>query len=72
MEKIMDSQKTKISKERSSQMQEYNKENRDKLTLSFPKGKKEEYREYAKHKGMSLSALIVSLIETDMQKNCWK
>lgn len=62
----MNTKTTKISKERSTQMQEYNRENRDKLTLSFPKGKKEEYRDYAKSKGMSLTELIVSLVEKDM------
>ena len=62
----MDSKASKISKERSTQMQEYNRENRDKLTLSLPKGTKEVYRDYAKSKGMSLTELIVSLIEKDM------
>lgn len=65
----MNTKTTKISKERSTQMQEYNRENRDKLTLSFPKGKKEEYRDYAKSKGMSLTELFVSLVEKDMESS---
>lgn len=43
----------------------YNKEKRDSLTLSLPKGKKEEYRAKAESKGLSLTAYIVSLIEND-------
>ena len=40
----------------------YMKENRDKLTLNLPKGKKDEYKEYAQSKGMSL-------IDADMKKS---
>ena len=47
----------------------YMKERRDKLTLNLPKGKKEEYKEYAQSKGLSLTELIMSLIDADMQKN---
>jgi hypothetical protein len=48
------------------------KENRDKLTLNLPKGKKDEYKEYAQSKGMSLTELIMSLIDADMQKSSLK
>lgn len=47
----------------------YLKESRDKLTLNLPKGKKDEYKNYAQSKGMSLTELIMSLIEADMQGN---
>ena len=47
----------------------YLKESRDKLTLNLPKGKKEEYKNYAASKGVSLTELISSLIEADMTKN---
>ena len=47
----------------------YMKENRDKLTLNLPKGKKDEYKEYAQSKGMSLTELIMSLIDADMKKS---
>lgn len=47
----------------------YMKENRDKLTLNLPKGAKEKYREYAQSKGMSLTELIVQLLEEDMKKS---
>ena len=50
----------------------YMKESRDKLTLNLPKGKKDEYKEYAQSKGMSLTELIMSLIDADMQKNADK
>ena len=43
----------------------YLKESRDKLTLNLPKGKKEEYKAKAESKGLSLTAYIVSLIESD-------
>lgn len=47
----------------------YMKENRDKLTLNLPKGAKGKYREYAQSKGMSLTELIIQLLEEDMQKS---
>lgn len=47
----------------------YMKENRDKLTLNLPKGAKEKYKEYAQSKGMSLTELIVLLLEEDIKKS---
>lgn len=47
----------------------YMKGNRDKLTLNLPKGAKDKYREYAQSKGMSLTELIVQLLEEDMQRS---
>lgn len=44
----------------------YLKEKRDKLGLNLPKGKKEEYKAFAESKGMSLTELIVKLIEREM------
>jgi c-di-GMP-related signal transduction protein len=44
------------------------KENRDKLTLTIPKGDKNRYKEHAENKGMSLTALIVQLLEEDIKK----
>lgn len=54
------------SKERTMK---YMKEKRDKLTLNLPLGDKERYRKYAESKGLSLTALIVQLIEKDMTEN---
>lgn len=51
------------SKERTMK---YMREKRDKLTLDMPKGKKEQYKKYAENKGKSLTALIMELLETDM------
>lgn len=44
----------------------YMKEKRDKLTLDMPKGKKEYYKKYAESKGKSLTALIMELLDKDM------
>ncbi|MDE5584503.1 MAG: hypothetical protein K2J08_12465, partial [Ruminococcus sp.] len=44
----------------------YMKSKRDKLTLDMPKGKKECYKSYAESKGKSLTALIMELLEADM------
>lgn len=45
----------------------YMKEKRENLNLNFPKGKKAELKAYAKFKGMSLTELIIQLIEEDMK-----
>ena len=50
----------------------YMKGSRDKLNINLPKGKKDEYKEYAQSKGMSLTELIMSLIEADMKNSSKK
>lgn len=45
----------------------YMKEKRDKLTLNLPAGDKERYKTHADSKGMSLTALIVELLERDIK-----
>ena len=45
----------------------YMKEKRDKLTLNLPLGDKERYKQHAKEKNISLTALIVELIENDIK-----
>ena len=47
----------------------YMNESRDKLTLNLPKGDKDRYKAYAESRGKSLTALIVELIEADMENN---
>ena len=47
----------------------YMKDSRDKLTLNLPKGTKDEYKLYARFKEMSLTELIMNLIENDMLQN---
>ncbi|MDE6501514.1 MAG: antitoxin [Ruminococcus sp.] len=51
------------SKERTMK---YMKEKRDKLTLDMPKGKKEVYKKYAESKGKSLTALIMEMLDNEM------
>ena len=46
----------------------YNKEKRDNLNINLPKGKKDEYKAFAESRGMSLTALIVKLIEDEMKR----
>lgn len=41
----------------------YNAKNYDRVTLSVPKGKKEEYKEAAMAEGKSLNAFIVECVE---------
>lgn len=54
------------SKERTMR---YMKEKRDKLTLNLPAGDKERYKAHAeKKRGISLTKLIVKLIEEDITR----
>ena len=47
----------------------YIKEKREKIGLNLPLGSKERYKTYAASKGMSLTSLIVDLLEKDIEKN---
>ena len=47
----------------------YIKEKRDNLNLNLPKGDKERYKAHAERKGMSLTALIVELLERDIKES---
>ena len=47
----------------------YMKEKRDKLTLNLPLGDKERYKEHAQKRGKSLTALIVELLERDIEEH---
>lgn len=40
----------------------------DDIKVRVPKGKREEYKQYAESKGKSLNALIIELIERDMKQ----
>lgn len=46
----------------------YMNEKRDKLTLNLPKGDKDRYKKHAESRGVSLTNLIVNLIEEDIKK----
>lgn len=45
----------------------YMNEKRDKLTLNLPKGDKNRFKAHAESKGMSLTQLIVELLENDIK-----
>ena len=47
---------------------EYRKQSYDLFQLVLPKGKREEYKDYAKSKGKSLSAYINDLVIADIEK----
>lgn len=55
------------AKERSNR---YRAEKRDKLTLDLPKGAKDKYKTHALSRGKrSLTALIIELLEADIEQN---
>ncbi|WP_418853920.1 Arc family DNA-binding protein [Ruminococcus sp.] len=41
----------------------------DQVSLRMPKGKREEYKAHAERQGKSLNALIIELLEKDMQEH---
>jgi len=42
---------------------QFNEDNYDRIYVSAPKGKKEEYKQLAENNDMSLNALIIELLE---------
>lgn len=46
----------------------YMKNNLDDIKVRVPKGKREVYKAHAERKGKSLNALIIELLEKDMQE----
>ena len=55
-----------MKKQQMEYQNSYIKEKYDRITMAFKKGSKEKYREYAESKGKSLNALIIELLENDM------
>lgn len=47
----------------------YMKNKLDDIKVRVPKGKREVYKAYAESKGKSLNALIIELLEKDMQED---
>ena len=47
---------------------QFNKDNYDRIYVSAPKGKKEEYKALADSNGMSLNAYIVQLLDEQFAK----
>lgn len=54
------------SKERTMR---YMKEKRDRIVVGVPKGDKEKYTAHAQQRGLSLNALIVQLLENDINQS---
>ena len=46
----------------------YRKKAIERIAVDVPKGKKDEYKAFAESRGLSLTALIVQLIEREMGK----
>ena len=46
----------------------YRKKAIERIAVDVPKGKKDEYKAFAESRGMSLTALIVKLIEDEMKR----
>lgn len=57
-----------VSKAQQKAVNKYVKQNYDRVNVTMPKGKKDEYKLHAQSKGMSLNAYIISLIEADIKK----
>ena len=47
----------------------YIKNNYDRVNLTIPKGKKDEYRKIAKSKGISLNQFIIDCIEANISED---
>ena len=47
----------------------YMKEKRENLNINLPLGSKDKYKAYAQKQGKSLTALIIDLLEKDIEKN---
>ena len=47
---------------------QYIAERYDRLSIALPKGKREQYGSMAKRRGQSLTGLIVSLLEAELEK----
>jgi hypothetical protein len=50
-------------KERYDYLNEYQKKHYDRLIIVTKKGNKDKYKKYAEEKGMSLSGVVVGLLE---------
>ena len=57
-----------VSKAQQKAVNKYVKQNYDRVNVTMPKGKKDEYKAHAQSKGISLNAYIIGLIEADINK----
>lgn len=47
--------------------EKYIKENLEQIAIRVPKGKRQEYKDFAESQGKSLAGLIIELMEKEMQ-----
>ncbi len=57
-----------MSKTSTASKRKYNEKAYDRISLTVPKGKKEEYRQFAESKDMSLNGFINKLLEESTQR----
>lgn len=57
-----------MSKTSTASKRKYNEKVYDRIALTVPKGKKEEYGQLAESKGMSLNGFINKLLEDSLNK----
>lgn len=58
----------KYSEKQKEWTMDYIKNNLDEIKIRVPKGKKDEYKKLAEAHGISLTKLIVDLLEQELQK----
>ena len=58
-----------VSKAQQKAVNKYIKNNYDRVNLTIPKGKKDEYRKIAKSKGISLNQFIIDCIEETISED---
>lgn len=61
--------KKKASAEQIAHQNDYNKQKYDRLSIMLPKGTRDKYKAYAQSRGMSLNALVVYLLDKDIEEN---
>lgn len=59
---------TEQKKKQIAYMNQYNRDNYDRYSVMFPKGKKEVYKELAERRGHTLNGLINALLDAELKK----
>lgn len=59
----------KASAEQIAHQNDYNKQKYDRLSIMLQKGTRDKYRTHAESRGMSLNALVVYLLDKDIEEN---
>ena len=60
---------TGYNEARNKATQRYQKAHLDQIAIRVPKGKRQEYKDFAESRGESLAGMIVRLIESEMANN---